>query len=452
MPVTFPTTGSPEGVCVAWNAAWNALSPTYDRLDQNQHDDVFITEVRIRRGRTYVTDQNNAGTIEVDFTDASGALDISNLVGPYWPLDTNSPIAFGLYNPNAASYHCIFRGNVKSMPTEAHVSERWIEGVIMGADYFEQLANSELPAGYDFNVDTATASSAVPRGTYSFGDTVLAAQDVQSRIKALLAYAEVNPSMTNIFSGNVNVQEVIEPVGTHVLEPIQAAADAEGPTVNNVYCDRFGVVTFKGRESRFHPENVSYNITTWHTGDELAVAGDSSFATIAAIKYDKDITKIINDGLITPDGVADVTIPTLEVADSTSITQYGLRNYTGQNNITAGGITDGLDADQECHTHNTYLVDNYKNPQVRIAQLTFRNPKVGAANAAAQWNLLCNIDLGDIVVVTTTFPGGGGFAVQELFVEGITYTIKPLRHNECLVELVLDLSSKNYYGTNPYAD
>lgn len=442
--MAFPTPGAIQGLCVAYGADAYAASPTWERIDTSTPD-VGIGQIRIRRGRTYITDQTGAGTLEADFWDTKGLLDPTNSTGPLYPMNPNCPIAYGLYNPVADSYASLFRGMVQAIPTTITAPSTYSTGTLKAADMLALLAVSNIPPGLDFD------ASATPGTTANvIGDTTYAATDVQSRIKALLADAGVPAGLTDVFSGNVNVQGIVEPPGTTTLELIQNAADAEFPLVRNYYIDKTGVFNFKGRLARFNPTDPTYGINTWHVGDTAAVAAHSSWGLIQTLAFDRDITKVINDAVYTPQGIADADIAGMEVTDAGSITEYGTRSISGTELITAGGIADGLDALDETKLFNTFLVDNFHDAQTRINRLTFTNPVDGAPNATAQWLLLCGIEISDVVVVTTTHPGGGGFNLESYFVEGITYTLDPLRGSTVNVTLALDLSPAAYYTTNPF--
>ena len=67
----------------------------------------------------------------------------------------------------------------------------------------------------------------------------------------------------------------------------------------------------------------------------------------------------------------------------------------------------------------------------------------------ATWALLCNVDISDIVHLTTTHGGGGGFD-DDFYVEGIHYQARPGGVIP-YVELTLDVSPRGYYDDNPFA-
>lgn len=445
--MSLPTVTSVEGVCVAYGQSAFAQPSTWTRLDTSAPS-LMISEIRIQRGRQYLSDQNNAGTCEVDFTDSAGLLDPTNATGPLYPMDPNCPFAVALYDPVAETWGTIFTGMVQDTPTDMDVSERYSTGTIHAADAFALLAVNTLPAGYDYDTSgTGTVNQ--------IGDTSLAAQTVQERILGLATIGGVPAALTQLATGNVNVQPVVEPPGSAILSLMQDAADAELPAASNLYMTRLGIVRFRGREQRFKAEDPYYVMGRWHVGDQNYVnASPTTRGAVAGISFGRDIAKVINDGLLLPQGIQDADIPTLEVLDSTSRTKFGLRAYQGDQIINAGHVGGSNTALDEVKLMNQYYVDNFKNPQTRISKLTIKSPRPGAPDAAYRWQLLRSIDISDLVYVNTTHPGGGGFvdaSGEGYFVEGITYTLRPLRDDTWMVELELDLSPQAYYATNPFA-
>lgn len=438
---------APEGVSVAFGSDALNTAPDWVRIDDPAGIQV-VTGWQIRRGRTYITDVTETGTAQADFADTVGALDPTNTTGPFWPMNPNCPFAIALYNPVAEEWVTLFTGLVQQVPQTMDVSARVCKGSVMAQDLFSLLAIAEIPPGVDFadaNDGTNTANE--------IGDTTYSQQAVDDRILTILADAGItDPDLLSIFSGNVQVQATIEPPGTNVLPALQDAAEAEFPAVANLFVTKAGATAFRGRLSRFDPTNPDYDINTWNVGDQIAVDADSSLALIAGLSFDRDVAKVINAALITPENIADADIPGQLVADADSVEAYGPRTYSGQNLIVAGGEgDDDNDAEEECVLFGTFFKDNFKDAQTNITQLTFRWVPLGAPNDAAHWAFLCGVELGDVVNVTTTHPGGGGFSAQPYFVEGISYQAVPGLDNPDIT-LTLDLSPGAYFtpDSNPF--
>lgn len=438
---------APQGVSSAFGTDALATSFSWDRLDTRE--DLSISGWQIRRGRTYITDTTEAGTAQADFADTEGILDVTNTSGPFTPMRPNCPFAIALHDPIAATWTTLFTGLVQQVPQTMDVSEKVCRGSIMAADLFELLGVAEVPAGLDFDNTGAGTSTA-----NTIGDTTYAEQAVDDRIRAILADAGIPSGMTSIFSGNVNVQQCTEPAGTKILAALQDAAEAEFPGVANLYITKDGLVAFRGRLARFNPGDPTYGINTWNVGDTAAVAANSGWALIAGLTFDRDIAKVINAASVSPQNILDAQIPGQLVitSDTASIPRYGNRVYIAQDLLTAGGKTDGLRPNAETRLFGAFYAENFPDAQPRISQLTFRWVPTSAPNAAAHWAFLCGVELGDLVNVTTTHPGGGGFFEDPYFVEGISYDAKPGGGPIPDITLTLDLSHGSYFnGTDPFA-
>lgn len=447
---------SAEGVAVAFGEDAYEDSPTWARLDADPYlsDGLRISGWTVKRGRSYYTDRTEAGTASIDFIDTGGVLDPTNSTGPFYPMDPNCPFSLSLYDPTRSSWTRVFTGMVQSMPQSLDISENFATGQLTASDLMALLAIAEVPPGIAYAAQTAGSYSA-STSSNAIGDTTYAAQLVDDRIRAILADAGVPSALTDIFSGNVSVQACVEPPGASILEMLWNAADSEFPGLANCYVSKDGKFTFHGRLARFNPTDPTYGINTWHLGDSAAVAAHSSWARISGLSYDRDVAKVINASLFSPDNIADADIAAQLASDATSVLKYGNRAYSGSNLLTQGGVADGLDANEETALFGTYWVDNFKDAQTRITQLTATNPPPGAANASAQWLFLTGVEISDVVNITTTHPGGGGFSAEPYFVEGISYDVKPLGDADNpevrLVSMTLDLSPLAYFNSNPFS-
>ena len=97
------------------------------------------------------------------------------------------------------------------------------------------------------------------------------------------------------------------------------------------------------------------------------------------------------------------------------------------------------------------MVDNYKEPQNRITQISFRTIHPDQVGAAPTWHLLCRCDIADQLAVTVDHPGGGGFSAVQHFIEGVHEEASALNPDYDDVTLTLDLSPAAYYQENPWA-
>lgn len=450
-----------QRVSVAYGSDSLDASPTYTDLETVAG--VHVNGWNSKRGRQYFTDKMQAGTGNADFSDEKGALDPTYASGPFYPMDPNCPMLFELYNPVAATYSKIMQGLIQAIPQRMRVQEAAVnQGTIAAVDLFSLLAIKEVPPGLDFDATGGGTSTA-----NTSGDTTYSAQGVQDRMLAILADAGVPSALYTIFSGNVNVQATVYSPGYKILAALQDAADAEFPGVANLYVDKTGILTFHGRLARFNPTDPTYGIQTWKAGDHQAVLADSTKVSIATIVPDRDVTKVINNALCTPQqipiaAIAGTPPPVGPDANGVyrqgqllyhpaSIAQFGPRPYTAQDLLTAGGESDGLNSLDETALFSEFYVANFNAAQTRIKQATFMAIAPGAPNAAAHWQFLTEVELNDILEITTTHPGGGGFTAEDYFVEGITYSIAPGGNGIPVILLTLDLSPRAYYTVEPWS-
>jgi hypothetical protein len=145
-------------------------------------------------------------------------------------------------------------------------------------------------------------------------------------------------------------------------------------------------------------------------------------------------------------------VPGALVKDSvSSIPQYGWRGLSFNDLLNAGG-TDTLlvtrTALQDTHNFAQYYVDNYKYPATRLTTLRFRPLPANAFGGTALWNLMCGVEIGDLIHTTTTHDTGGGFD-EDGFVEGIRYTAQPMTGGQHEISMELDVSPRSFYSSNP---
>jgi hypothetical protein len=437
---------APQGVSVAFGQAALATSPTWTRIDDPAGVHV-VTGWQVKRGRTFLTDRTEAGTAQADFIDTAGKVDPTHTGGPFYPMNPNCPFAIAVWHPFDSSWYTVYTGLVQQVPQTVDVSEKFTTGSIMAADLFSLLAIMEIPPGIDY--PSVVGGTAVAN---TVGESTYAASGVQDRLKAILADSGIPSGLTDIFTGNVDVQYTIYPPGTQVLTALQDAADAEFPGVANLYCDKSNHLAFHGREARWDPTGTTagsdWVYTTWNVGDLADVAAHPTHATISSLSFDRDVTKVINAALVSPDGILDAAIPGQLSAATASIATYGNRVYTAENLITQAGQSDGLDANQETGMYGSYYVDNFQDPQNRVTDITFH---AHPSASSATWSIVAKVDIGDSVNVTTTHPGGGGFAADAYRVEGISYTATPSGQTATAdIVMTLELSPNEYYAIGPF--
>lgn len=403
----------------------------------------LITGWSIDRGRSYELDKTGTGRAMVSIVDKSGILDPTNASGPFYgSLNPMKPAGISLQHPETLVWHPLFRGFAAGFSFELDISEKAMTGKITMVDALDVLARTEVVPGQ--------AGTTPPSG--SEGDAYYEAQPVNNRIRAAIADGQWPSALTDIFTGNVDDQAIGYPPRSTILAVIQDAADSEFPGVANFFASKTGILTFHGRKARFDPTNPQYGINHWYAGDMVAVnSSPSTTAPISSLEFARDDEHLYNAVLSTPQGIKSADIAGQLVTDSTSISAYGTRSLSFENLLTAGGKDDGLLANDETKLFANYYVDNYKDPRNRISTVSFRPKAVGSTGATALWDLMCGVEIGDLITITTTHSGGGGFD-EDFYIEGIHYEADLLLQTPYTnVTLSLDLSPKAYYATDPFS-
>jgi len=443
---------SPKGLSIAWDDPAFAENPAWTWID-DPSGSYHVQGFTIDRGRGYEFDRTTTGTARVRLYDTSGAFDPTNATGPFYgKLDPLKQAALAIYNPAATTWSTVFRGFISDWSYLMHQTEKYIGVELLLVDALDTLAAVELVPGGTFG-DT------VPAG--SEGD-IFYAQDrntnaVQTRINKVLNEVGWAAGLRSIFTGNVKLggseteDGTVYPNRTAALSVIQDAADAEFPGVANTYVSKDGKVTFHGRLARFNPTDTQYQIDTWLCGDNAAhlAAPTTTAPIVPPLQFARDKEHLYTSAIATPNGVADGDIAAQFVTDAAAKAKYGTRTWSAENLLTGGGAG-GTTALVETKKFATYYVENYKAPQTRIEQLSFHAAHTTGARATIEWPLVCGIDIGDRVLLTTTHSGGGGFNTY-YFVEGLHYTVSPFNGTHASVELTIDVSPAAHYTTNPFA-
>jgi hypothetical protein len=312
-------------------------------------------------------------------------------------------------------------------------------------DLFEILTAIEMQPG-EFGDDPGVAG---------FGDIFFDNASAHDRCTQVLGNAGIPSAMYHIFTLNVDMQESVYSASENVLQVIQDAADAEFPTVSNVYVDRLGALAVHGRDAKFDPDTVAagagsaWAYNHWKVGDEQAVnASISDTAQIRTFSFNRGLSKIFNSSYCTPNKVTDAQKAGQLFTDPTSIGLYGIRSWSAENLFVEEGTTTHRDDLGECLLFATFITSNYKTPRDRITEISFRSMDPDDPRAAANWSLLCQCDIADSIDVTVSHPGGGGFNLEPCFIEGVHEEATPLNGDYANVTTSLDLSLQAYFS-NP---
>ena len=452
--ITLPIAG---GVSIAFgsqafnpNPTWNSQLPG-------------VQSFTIDRGRSYELSRTQTGTATVNFYDVNGTYDATNPNGPYYlEIGPMRLVNIQLQNPTNREFYSLFTGFTESWNYSypATPSNVLANVAVDCVDGFDALSRAELP------VDN-TGYAKIP--AFGSGMGAQAAAAVASRIAYILGFFSAAPYSGNgyptninaLFSGNVIILEAAYNPQTALLTAIQDTADAEFPNVSNVFMDKWGNVAFRGRGARFTPAQYSRTdggpadiglpptveqpIQFWNVGDynatETFTAGN--MVPFTDYQWNLDQTNLVNACQCYPGGLDTETgkINAQLVTNGISIEKYGPRVlqipnlYTGGSPSTTGNPflnPPGLTGLQETLLFGQSMVDNFNVPQPRVSSLTFVTQLDGTIPGNAWWHFVTGVEIGDVITLYTSTPGGGGFSNEALgfqtnqfFVEGLHYSVTP---------------------------
>ena len=454
-------------VGVAFDDVTLEPSPTWTYLTDTDH---LVAAYSISRGRQFEFDKTDTGTAMVTVYDQDGVLDPTNSFGPYYTkIEPLLQIKVDLWNPVTSAWSTRFRGFIEDFNYGVDPSQKVTRLEVSCVDLFEILTAIEMQPG-QFG-DTPPAQSA----DNIFFDNAT----VQDRITQVLGNAGIPSAMYVVFTGNVYNAESVYSPSENVLQVIQDAADAEFPTVSNVYCDRSGRVVFHGRLAKFDPTGTADSAgatawplngwdgtgsppDAWKVGDGAAVAAAiSDTAQIRTFAYNRGLSKVFNSAFCTPNGIVK-DFPNQLAQDTTSIGTFGIRSWSAENLLIAApsgdalrspgaSILTGNSALDECALYADYIKSNYAEPRNRVTEITFRSLDPSDPRAGAVWSFLCSCDISDVCDVTVTTPGGAGFNLEPFFIEGIREEAKPLNASYADVTTSLDLSPQAYFTAGAWS-
>lgn len=440
----FVTADGIEGLfCVALDDDTFEEEPGWYLLDATY----TVVGIDIDRGRSKEFDRTDAGTAVVSIVDTNGAFDPTNtgsdLFGRMLP---RKQAAIGLQNPTDDTWSTIFRGFVRSIRWEPYVSLEFANVEVELVDGMGILAAMEMVPGGEFP-ENANGDIVFPADP--------ATDAVQTRINDILDAAGWPAGLRQIFTGNVGLKEDTCSPLTSVLVPILDAADAEFPTVANFYFNKNGHATFHGRKARFDPDTISsqpgsdWVFTRWEAGDRAAAVADPTDVVPISppLLVYVDDTDLYTSAFASYEGI-ELADRENQFTEATSVSAYGNRTWSAENLLTDGGEGATTDA-EETLLFATYVKDNYSTFHNRVGQLTFRPQDPDGIHGDATWALMCGVDISDVVHLTTTHNGGGGFN-DDFYIEGVNYKIVPMSDSVHEVTLTLDVSPATFYSDNPW--
>ena len=172
------------------------------------------------------------------------------------------------------------------------------------------------------------------------------------------------------------------------------------------------------------------------------------------LAFNRGLSSIINSATATPVGVEDDEMAGQHVTNTGSISQYGIRSWSAFSLITNGNIGGTTTALIETRRIAQFFCDNYQDirdrPSIGLRSLRPDDPR-----AAATWELLTEVEVGDAVQVTaraagTTTPVFTAGGSDMFYIEGISEEARPLTPGYDDVTVTLALSPLEYYIWDPW--
>jgi hypothetical protein len=219
------------------------------------------------------------------------------------------------------------------------------------------------------------------------------AQNTGARVLALLDDSGWDRTNTSIDTGRT-----VMPAHVGTVSGWQAMIEACDSELGDLYVSAAGVMRFRNRDSI---------IAETRSNTSQATFGDSGVELKyhdVSISYDD--ARIRNQITVAYNEAGD----TVEVRDADSINDYGLHAYNLQVSIADRNTAANL---------AWFLLHLYRQPFVRVDGITLKPRR----DPTTLWPAVLARELGDLVTVKLTPPGGGSRISREVFVRGIEYDI-----------------------------
>lgn len=417
-----------EGQLVAGGDALDAF-PDFQPLLRSHG--ITVSGWEVRRGRQDEFTRTGTGTATIFVNDLSGFLGTGSEFPVHARIDLRGTT--------------VFRGHVDTIDVDVDNAADVSRAAIRCVDAFDLLSGIELVNAYAFPGFSSVRvfGNIPPDEIEDNGDIFYEDGQVDDRMIQALEDIHWPPSLRSIFSGNVNVMESVYSPGTSFMQVLSDAADAEFPSVANLFMGKDGVLKFRGRFARFNPD--AYGISRWQAGTGSHVT--SGVAQIRELAWTWGRKQVFNSALCYPDTIRHpqkVDLIDQQFVDDTSIEKYGMRSWAAENLITLRHNTNGNTGAEECQLFAQYIIENYSDPVPRVSQIVFRSLSDDDQRAAATWALMTGVEIGDIVELSTDWIGG------EHFVEGITISCHELDGTIPDTTVTLDLSPAAHWTVDPF--
>jgi len=374
-------------VLIAESAGPLVAEPTWTRYDnitlcRNYGFDSYA-------GRQTELDTTDTGNATVYFHDQNKTL-TTDLVG--------CQIMLQLYNPNTAAWQPRWRGHIDDLRRNlvnvpgAPLADTSLTAV----GIFDYLGGVKFLPGVMGDPTPATVTGVV----------FYEEQRVDDFIIALLTDANIAPTMMVVFTGHVDVNEVVYDPDDVILQGCRDGADAEFPGVANFFEDRFGRCCFHGRMARFNPEATEagspteWSFRRFYAGtreDSGAIGSPSPSGVSAEVKdfsYNAPRARIINTASIWPR--ADENgfefnrdlIQDMLKTNATSITAYGYRGYEAGDLIVKRNFDNDETGRQQCERYANFYVLNYHEIRKSVESVLFQSCPPADPRAPETWRLM----------------------------------------------------------------
>lgn len=325
----------------------------------------YVRAINISRGRSRVIDRTQAGGASIVLDNRARLFD---------------PTAGTAVSPYANSI--VPRKNV----TITHLDQPIFTGLV--DDW-----NIDFEVSGDSTTTAICADGFLQLGQVTMGTATRTAQASGARVEAVLNEAAWPTSSRDIDAGVASLQADTPAANTNVVDYIQTVTDTE---FGAFYMSRAGLATFQDRNTV-----QNFTSTTLLGGTGIPISGLSIDYGSESLANEITLTRL-NGGTASAVGTA-------------SQTAYGISELSKTGLLFS---TDGQLSDLA-----SYLLSQYKDPKLRISEVTVLMDGL----SAAQRGTVAALDVTSPLTVTVS-PAVGSAITQFAVVDRIAHSITPGRH------------------------
>lgn len=325
----------------------------------------YVRAINISRGRSRVIDRTQAGGASIVLDNRARLFD---------------PTAGTAVSPYANSI--VPRKNV----TITHLDQPIFTGLV--DDW-----NIDFEVSGDSTTTAICADGFLQLGQVTMGTATRTAQASGARVEAVLNEAAWPTSSRDIDAGVANLQADTPAANTNVVDYIQTVTDTE---FGAFYMSRAGLATFQDRNTV-----QNFTSTTLLGGTGIPISGLSIDYGSESLANEITLTRL-NGGTASAVGTA-------------SQTAYGISELSKTGLLFS---TDGQLSDLA-----SYLLSQYKDPKLRISEVTVLMDGL----SEAQRGTVAALDVTSPLTVTVS-PSVGSAITQFAVVDRIAHSITPGRH------------------------